>query len=399
MADQTKSSPHFQVTLAVSGVFHHFDLARELQERGFLKAIYSTFPWTRLKREGIPREFVHVFPWIHAPLIMASRFGLPGALEKRVSGISQLTFDAWVARMMPRCDIYVALSGSGLSSGRRAQSYGAKYVCDRGSTHIRYQDAILKEEFQRWGFRRMICDPRMVGREEAEYEQADAITVPSEFARQSFIEMGVPKEKLYKIPYGARLDRFRPLSQPAADRFDVLFVGQVGLRKGVPYLLQAFEQLNHPRKRLRFVGGVQSELAHILPQLPRNQVEFLGHLPQDMLPAIMSSSHVMVLPSIEEGLALVQAQAMACGCPVISSYNSGGEDLFTDGEEGFLVPIRSPEAIAARMQELVDNPELQQRMSRAALERVHKMGGWHEYGETWVKLLNRLTLQPCPVAS
>ena len=68
-------------------------------------------------------------------------------------------------------------------------------------------------------------------------------------------------------------------------------------------------------------------------------------MPQDRLAAIMSSSHVMILPSIEEGLALVQAQAMACGCPLISSTNTGGEDLFSDGVEGFVVPIRSPEAI------------------------------------------------------
>ena len=68
----------------------------------------------------------------------------------------------------------------------------------------------------------------------------------------------------------------------------------------------------------------------------------------------MSSSHVLVLPSVEEGLALVQAQAMACGCPLISSTNTGGEDLFSDGVEGFLVPIRSPEAIAERLQQLAD---------------------------------------------
>ncbi|HYK36356.1 glycosyltransferase [Alloacidobacterium sp.] len=368
MIEQAKSPQRLQVTLAVSGAFHHFDLARELEARGFLKAIYSTFPWTRLKREGVSREFVHIFPWIHTPLVvLGSRFKLPDNLGRSLSGMVPRTLDAWVARTMPDCDVYIAISGSGVSSGRRAQSRGVKYVCDRGSSHIRYQDKILREEFERWGAHRIVCDPRIFAREEAEYEQADAITVPSEFARRSFVEMGVQAEKLHRIPYGVRLDRFLPVSQPAIDHFDILFVGQVGLRKGVPYLLQAFRQLNHPHKRLRFVGAVQPELANLLPQLPTEGVEFLGSLPQDKLPAIMSSSHVMVLPSIEEGLALVQAQSMACGCPLISSYNTGGEDLFTDGVEGFLVPIRSPEAIAIRLQELADDPQLQQYMSRAHL--------------------------------
>ena len=96
----------------------------------------------------------------------------------------------------------------------------------------------------------------------------------------------------------------------------------------------------------------------------------------------------MVLPSIEEGLALVQAQAMACGCPLISSVNTGGEDLFQDGVEGFLVPIRSPEAIHDRLAQLADDPLLQQRMSAAALLRVQSLGGWADYGEKYTAFLN-----------
>jgi alpha-maltose-1-phosphate synthase len=124
--------------------------------------------------------------------------------------------------------------------------------------------------------------------------------------------------------------------------------------------------------------------------LPQENVEFVGHLPQDQLPAVMSSSHVLLLPSLEDGFGMVMAQAMACGCPVISSVNTGGPDLFTDGVEGFIVPIRSPEAIAARLQQLADDPTLQQRLSEAALARVQKIGGWHEYGEAWMKVLRSL---------
>ena len=97
------------------------------------------------------------------------------------------------------------------------------------------------------------------------------------------------------------------------------------------------------------------------------------------------------IESIEEGLALVQAQAMACGCPIICTTNTGGEDLFTDGVEGFIVPIRNVPALADRMQELADNPVRQQSMRAAALARVRSIGGWTEYGDRWVELLGRLT--------
>ncbi len=392
MAGQQSVGRPLEVVQAVRGTFHHFDLARELEARGYLKAIYSTFPWRRLAREQIPRALVHTFPWIHTPQMLVARWWrIPAPLNDAISWQVLTIFDAWVARHMPLCDVYVAISGNGLISGRRAHSLGAKYVCDRGSSHLRYQGAILSEENRLWGLEPVDFAARSLALEEGEYEEADAITVPSEFARRSFVEMGVPSEKLHKIPYGVRLDRFRRMAEPAKDRFEVLFAGQVGLRKGVPYLLQAFAQLKHPRKRLRIVGGLMPELRRILHRLPQDNVEFVGTLPQDKLAALMSDSHVMVLPSIEEGLALVQAQALACGCPLISSTNTGGEDLFTDGVEGFLVPIRSPEAIATRLQQLADDPALQQRMSEAALARVQQIGGWHEYGEAWVELLRRLT--------
>ena len=89
----------------------------------------------------------------------------------------------------------------------------------------------------------------------------------------------------------------------------------------------------------------------------------------------------MVLASVEEGLAQVQAQAMACGVPVIATTNTGAEDLFADGVEGFIVPIRSPEAIREKIEWMMDNPALRDQMANAALERVKNLGGWNQYGE------------------
>jgi glycosyltransferase involved in cell wall biosynthesis len=206
--------------------------------------------------------------------------------------------------------------------------------------------------------------------------------------------MGVPAEKVHKIPYGVRLDRFRPVAEPPKDRFEVLFVGAVSLQKGIPYLLQAFAQLKHPQKRLRIVGGLSREMGPILPRLPQDNVEFVGHVRQDRLAAIMSSSHVMVLASVQDGFGMVLSQAMACACPVICSTNTGGPDLVTEGREGFIVPTRSPEAIAGRLQQIAEDRALRQRMGEAALARVRHIGGWQEYGDGWVDLLYRLIPSP-----
>jgi starch synthase len=384
-----------KIIQATFGVFHHFELARELNRRGHLERIYSTFPWKRLEREGVPRDKVETFPWVHTPQILLSRKQLLSpALKRFLAYRVATTFDEWMTRRLPACDALIALSGAGLKAGKLLQSRGGVYICDRGSTHRTFQADILREEHRIWNIPFLLNEPLEQAREQLIYQQADAIVVPSRVCRDSFLQHGVATERVHVIPYGVRLERFHPDGAPATGPnapFEVLFVGGVSLRKGIPYLLKAFAALPHPNKRLRVIGSLDPNFAPLLATLPQEHVEFLGSLPQPQLVAYMSRSHVMVLPSIEEGLALVQGQALACGCPVIASTATGSEDLFTDGVEGFIVPIRSVEAIVDRLQRFVDDPTLRDRMSAAALERVKSFGGWREYGDRWETLLHQLT--------
>ncbi|MCU1223212.1 MAG: glycosyl transferase group 1 [Edaphobacter sp.] len=377
-----------QIVQAVFGVFHHFELARELDHRGHLQTIFSTWPWMRLQREGIDHSKVKTFPWLHTPEMLLLRAGIDYSwIRDPLSYANALAFDEWTLRRIPPCDAFIAISGAGLKTGRLVQQRGGKFICDRGSSHQRYQERLVSDEYRRWGVHLPVTDIRDILREEQIYEMADAITVPSRFAARSFIESGLPAEKIHVIPYGVRLERFTRTGEPPTDRFQVLFAGSVGLRKGVPYLLEAFAKLRHPAKRLRIAGTIHPDIKTVLDRLPREDVEFLGPVKQDRMAELMSTSHLMVLPSVEEGLALVQGQALACGCPVLCSTNTGGEDLFTDGVEGFIVPIRDPKALADRMQQMADDPTLQARMSEAALRRVRKMGGWADYGSQWETLL------------
>lgn len=381
-----------QIIQAVFGTFHHFDLARELDAREHLRLIYSTFPWRRLKREAIARRKVETYPWIHTPLTVLGKYGLkPAWVEREFGYLTALMFDEWMARRIPECDAYIAIAGAGLKTGKLVQQRGGVFICDRGSTHARYQDEIVSDEFRRWSVHLQPNDIRDTLREEKIYDQADCITVPSSFARRSFIEMGIPAEKVRTIPYGVRLDSFSPQGKPPSDSFEVLFVGSVSLRKGVPYLLEAFAKLQHPRKRLRVIGAVTPDIKSVLGRLPMEHVEFAGRVDQEEVRLAMSTSHVMVLPSIEEGLALVQGQALACGCPVLATTNTGAEDLFSDGVEGFIVPIREADTLAQRLQQLADDSSLQRKMSEAALARVKHIGGWKQYGDAWETLLLRLT--------
>jgi glycosyltransferase involved in cell wall biosynthesis len=371
----------FRAVLTTIGRFHSFDLARQLHRRGALEAIFSGYPFFKLKNEKLPRNRIKTFPWLHAPFLRFPHH-YSASLKRAWEWQDRIWLDRYVARHLPPCDLFCGLSAAGLFTAQIAKARGAKYVCDRGSSHIRYQDRLLREEYDRQGLRFPGIDPRIIVREEAEYELADAVTVPSTFAFNSFVELGVPANKLRLVPYGVDLSRFYLTEKPNDREFRVLFVGRLSVRKGLRYLIEAFDKLAHPHKRLFLIGSVEPALRETVAKLgSRPDVTLAGHLPQPELKHVMSSSHVMVLPSIEEGLALVQAQAMACGCPVVCSTNTGGENLFTDGVEGFVTPIRDSDAIANCLQILADHPARRERLSAAALKRAQDLGGWDEYGE------------------
>lgn len=373
-----------KVALSVPGKFHTFDLARELYAQGLLAGVLTGYPRFKLRNEGLPASLIKTFPWVMTPY-MANPFKhrMPHQWVREHEHLVATTFGHWTAGALPPCDVYVGLSGSSLKAGQLQQIAGGRYVCDRGSSHIRTQDALLSEEHLEWGLPFKHIDPRAIAREEAEYEQADCITVPSGFVFDSFVARGVPPERLRLLPYGVNLARFEPTGSPDPQRFDVLFVGGMSLRKGVQYLVQSWRELRHPAKSLTFVGSPSPDVIDLLKRagLWPEEARVLGHMPQLELKHLMSRSHVMVLPSIEEGLAMVMAQAMACGCPVIASENTGARDLFEDGREGFIVPIRDPAALTDRLQRLADESALRSRMAAAALERVKRMGGWRDYGQ------------------
>lgn len=372
------------VTQISIGRFHHFHLARQLERHGLLNSIWTGYPRFKLKDEtGIPASKIKTFPWFQTPFMARGQLGLDRWewVNKELAWQAMDTLDRFVASQLSQKTVLIALSCGGLHSGRVNQRRGGYYICDRGSTHIRVQDRLLHEEYTRWGLKFKGIDSRVIAKEETEYDQADYITVPSEFVQQSFIAQGIPPTKLIKIPYGARLDRFSKVAHPSEDTFCVLWVGGVSIRKGFLDLANAFAKFKHPRKELVVVGPVSEELRPLLRNHNLEKVSFLGIVDNQALPELYSSAHVFVLPSLEEGLAMVQGEALACGCPVIASNHTGAEDLFTSGVEGFIVPIRSPDAILRYLEELADDKDKRQAMSEAALKRIKAIGGWNEYGQ------------------
>ena len=212
----------------------------------------------------------------------------------------------------------------------------------------------------------------------------------SEFARQTFIDLGVPESKLIKNPFGTDLSRFKKVGDPDPKKFVVLWVGAISLRKGFMYALEAFNALDHPRKEFIVIGSQTNEIETLIRDKRLDGVKFLGRVPNVELPKYYSEANVFILPSVEDGFGLVMGEALACGCPVIASMNTGARDLYEHGKEGFIIPIRDSKALADAMQNLIDDPGLRARMSASAIEKVKSVKGWDFYGDRLAEEMQKL---------
>jgi len=373
----------FKVAVSVGGRFHAFELARELHRRGCLGQLLTSYPRGRAVRAGVPREKVASLPakelifqlWRRLPKPLR-RLGRPHYF------VSEL-FDRQARRRLEPCDILIGWSGFSMKTLRRAKEFGAKIILERGSSHILTQTSLLKEEYLAQGLEPVLAHPRIVAKELQEYREADYISVPSSFARQSFLDQGLPADKLLVVPYGADLGQFRP-GPGAGKTFRAVFAGRICLRKGVHYLLKAFAELNLPEAELVLAGEVDGEMKPFLARYSR-RVRWLGKLSREELAKVFRESSVLVMPSIEEGLALVQVQALAAGVPLICTPNSGGADLIEPGEQGFIVPVRDEAAIQERLLELYRDREKLRRMGLAAAVKAKESWDWEAYGDKVVR--------------
>jgi starch synthase len=386
------------VAISTGGRFHLFPFARELVKRRSLVAIFSGFPWLRLRKEGVPRRLVWTFP-LFRPLLMCLRYlpiAPPKLLSDFIHSVSVVAQDWYVSMRLPVCDIFVGHEAVGLKSGSLAQSRGAIYVCDRGCSHMAWKEELLFDERQYLGLKQR-SRPLTYSRELREYAQSDYIVVGSSFAKQSFIEKGFSEKKIHVVPYGVDRDVFQPRAViPDDDVFNVIFVGNLNIRKGARYLLEGFEQCKILKKQLTIVGLVDDEVKQSQSsQLHRSDVTLLGHCVHEELPELLSKSDVLVLPSIEEGFGMVVTEALACGCPVIVSENTGAKDVVVDGKNGFIIPIRSSSAITNKLDLIGGNRRLRAEMSAAALLLSVELG-WDRYADRMLEWYDEiLSKQKC----
>jgi glycosyltransferase involved in cell wall biosynthesis len=342
-----------RIDIVVHGRFWAFHLARALIVRGHDVRVLTNYPGWAAERFGIPSSRVRSFI-AHA---IASR------LHDRILGRLHINFclpalhkafGAWAARnVRDDADLIHIFSGVAEETLNRFQGRASPHIqVTRGSAHVRAQLELLVDEEKRAGVSIDKPCPWIIAREEREYTLAAEIVMLSTFTHRTMVEWPGLESKTLVVLAGVDTVRFRPPARIIAerlariergDRLRVLTVGSFSFRKGALDIAAVARQMQG-RASFRFVGDLLRETS-ALRRSCADAIEFVPRVPEYELTAQYAWADIFLFPTIEDGFPAVVAQAQASGLPVLTTPNGSGPDLITPGENGWIVPIRSPQAI------------------------------------------------------
>ncbi|MCM8799936.1 MAG: glycosyltransferase family 4 protein [Candidatus Omnitrophica bacterium] len=376
-----------KVTISVGGKFHAFYLAKELEKKGLLDTIFTSYPYFKVKDSKIDKKKIKCL--ITKEILERLSYKVPYLKNKiDITYYMANLFDYQVSQRIKPCDIFVGWSSFCLFTIRKIRKlFLAKVILERSSTHIEFQRDILLEEQKITGLKVNIPSSYIVNKEIKEYEESDYISIPSTFVKETFLAKGFLEDKLLKIPLGVDIERFRPILKN--DKvFRIISVG-ISVRKGTHYLLRAVEELNLRDIDVWLIGRANDDIKPILTKYS-HRFKYLGPIPHHKLYRYYSCGSVFVLAPLEEGLALCILEAMACGLPVICSTNTGAKDAVRDGIDGFIVPIRDVESLKEKILFLYQHPDIACQMGENARKNVISSFTWQHYIEKVLKIYAKI---------
>jgi len=325
----------------------------------------------------------------------------PGQRDRIVPRLWPI-WDSWALRQTKgvidtSVDIVCSVMGSGRGPFGLAERIGALKIVDASSSHPTSFYGFWQRECDIWSPGARVTLPRSLFRRcTQDLERADYILCSSLFVRDSMLYNGIPESKLAVLPYGANISTFTPAVEPT-NKPVFIAVGTLTLRKGTHYLLEAIRLVkrSYPQAELVLVGGIHDDFKRIIG---RWHGEFT-HIPaatHETLSGLLKHSLAFVFPSCEEGFARVLSEAMAAGLPIVATHESGASTVVRDGEHGFIVPQRQPQALAARLIQLIEDPQLARRMGLMASTFATSQGSNEAYGSKLQRIFEDWLLQSGP---
>jgi alpha-maltose-1-phosphate synthase len=348
-----------------------------------------------LKRRSydfLPSNKINTIPWREACRVLLP-FG--NKLESGPFSIDAVfqEFDSHVANNLNAKSVKYVYSyeDSALKTFQKATSLGIGCIYDLpvGYWKQAYYDYAEESELQpQWREALIGLNDSEAKKERKtqEIHQASVVFVPSTYTARTLTTENIKGEILinpFGSPPACHIDE-----SPGSDTkgpLKVLFVGSVQQRKGISYMFDAVESLAK-HVSLTIVGSVPSRFPLIEAHLAKHQ--YYNYLPHNELLPLMRQHDVLILPSISDGFGLVILEALSQGLPVIASENTGGPDVITGGVNGWVVPIRSSEAIRHCLEKMLSDRQNLTAMRYAALQFANT-NSWDHYEKRLLNALSR----------
>jgi glycosyltransferase involved in cell wall biosynthesis len=342
-----------KISIAATNPCHVWALAVQLDALKGLGRYYSGYPaWKLAAPHSLP---VRCHSWR-----TVVTYALHGKIPERFR-VSNSTlfrwqdagFDRWVAKVLESNDFHHGIPGQCVRAFRRARELGIKTVLNHATGPAHLVAEILQPEYDRVGLKVHAdggYERGYLEQVKEEFVLSDYHCCASSVVRDQLVQVGVDPARVWVIPYGAdstvwnagKRQRARSKDEP----FRIIFAGQVSLRKGLRFLLDALQQAGNKQWHLDVYGPLldetQGDRDAYVGSIP---IIYHGAVDQAALAEAMRQSDLLVLPSLEEGFGLVVVQALACGLPCAVSSMVGAKDLITEGVDGSVFPVSDVGAI------------------------------------------------------
>ncbi|MDB4265239.1 glycosyltransferase family 4 protein [bacterium] len=343
-----------KISIAATNPCHVWALGKELHRLRALGCYYSGYPeWKLRSNEKMPLRS-------HSARTLLTYF-LHGKVAERFRP-SNMTlfrwqdegFDRWVAKVLEPADFHHGIPGQCLHSFRRARELGIRTVLNHATGPAAQVAKILQPEYNRIG-KTVAADggfaPAYLNQIAEESSLSDFHCCASTVVRDQLVALGVPGERIWVVPYGADPQIWRPENsvreRKSEEPFRILFAGQVSLRKGLRFVLDALQASRERSWQLDVYGPLLDETrADREAYRGKIPVYYHGAVNQRTLAEAMRHSDLLVLPSLEEGFGLVVVQALSCGLPCAVSSMVGAKDLIKEGVNGTVFPVQNAQAIS-----------------------------------------------------
>jgi glycosyltransferase involved in cell wall biosynthesis len=333
------------------------------------------------------RDKTETYPLRELVRTAISRWSGNDLLADRVWWWAERGFDRKVAKKWAGVAPFLyGFESASAETFREQKRRGGVCILGQLIAHHRTAIALFQEELEAYPDAATEYDhhllrtaDRVNALKDEQFTLSDLIVANSEFVYSSFVEAGIAPEKIIVIPGAGPGPPAVAPDIRIKDRMIFLSAGAQSLRKGTPYLLQAWRKVGAERGVELWMVGKNTLSARLMENLPDKTVS-IQPVPQAELFKLYGQASVLVLPSLCEGFALVILEAMAHGLPIITTPNSGCGHFVEDGVNGWIVPIRDADALAERMTWCIENPDTTREMGRRSREKAAQWT-WDDYTE------------------